>query len=166
MFFKLTMTDWNMQVTFCLKVSVYSWGYGIWVSSTSFQKSNIGQPQRHPTENSTWVLMILSFFFSKHQTKILLAALRLLNSRTRMPLKSSILIFQALETNILQWYTVFSFVTYSSCENQNFLVFPSEAICTFLCSTIKLELFAFSSQVLPTTKSTGFDLAKIFYRHS
>ena len=40
-YFKLALTDKNMQVRFCLKVSVYSWGWGIWVSSTSFQKSNI-----------------------------------------------------------------------------------------------------------------------------
>ena len=39
-----------MQVRFCLRVPVYSWGYGIWVSSTSFQKSNIGWPQQPLTE--------------------------------------------------------------------------------------------------------------------
>ena len=33
-----------------MKVSVYSWGLGIWVSSTSFQKRNIGWPQQPLTE--------------------------------------------------------------------------------------------------------------------
>ena len=47
--FRLTLTDKNMQVKFCLEVSVYSWGYGIWVLSTSFQKSNISWPQQPPT---------------------------------------------------------------------------------------------------------------------
>ena len=61
--FKSTLTDRSMHVRFCLKVSVNSLGYGIWISSTSFQKSNIGWPQKPPTENSTWVFMILSFFF-------------------------------------------------------------------------------------------------------
>ena len=96
---KLTVTDRNMQVRFCLKVPVYSWGYGIWVSSTSFQKSKIGWPQKPPTENSTWVFMILSkkfFFFKTRNWNILV--LRILNSRTRTTLKSSIMIFQALET--------------------------------------------------------------------
>ena len=69
-FFKLTLTDRNMQVRFCLKVSVYSWGYGIWVSSTSFQKSNIGWPQKPPTENSTSVFMILSILIFFQNTKL------------------------------------------------------------------------------------------------
>ena len=68
--FKLTLTDRNMQVRFCLKVSVYSWDYGIWVSSTSFQKSNIGWPQKPPTENSTSVFMILSIFIFFQNTKL------------------------------------------------------------------------------------------------
>ena len=69
--FKLTLTDRNMEDRFCLKVSVYFWGYGIWVSSTSFQKSNIGWPQKSPTESTTWVFMIQTKnFFPKHQTKI------------------------------------------------------------------------------------------------
>ena len=73
--FKLTLTDRNMQVRFCLKVSVYSWDYGIWVSSTSFQKSNIGWPQQPPTEKLLKFHLIfhdstkkLSFF--KHHKNI------------------------------------------------------------------------------------------------
>ena len=58
-----------MQVRFCLKVSVYSWGYGIWVSSTSFQKSIIGWPQQPPTEKVLNFNMIFhdstKTFFSK-----------------------------------------------------------------------------------------------------
>ena len=53
-----------------MKVPVYSWGYGIWVSSTSFQKSNIGWPQKPPTENSTSVFMILSIFIIFQNTKL------------------------------------------------------------------------------------------------
>ena len=97
--FKLTLTDRNMQVRFCLKVTVYSWGLEIWVSLTSFQKINLGWPQQPPPENSVWVFIILSkIFFSKHQNEIILV-LRLLNSRTRMALKSSIVIFQTLKTS-------------------------------------------------------------------
>ena len=50
----------NMQVRFCLKVTVYSWGLEIWVSLTSFQKINLGWPQQLPPENSVWVFIILS----------------------------------------------------------------------------------------------------------
>ena len=44
--------------------------------------------------------MILSkkIFFSKHKNKVLLG-LKLLNSRTKMTLKSSVVIFQALENS-------------------------------------------------------------------
>ena len=70
MFLLNWLTDRNMQVRFCLKVSVYSWDYGIWVSSTSFQKSNIGWPQKPPTENSTSVFMILSIFIIFQNTKL------------------------------------------------------------------------------------------------
>ena len=44
--------------------------------------------------------MILSkkLFFSKHQNKVILV-LKLLNSRTKTTLKSSVVIFQALETS-------------------------------------------------------------------
>ena len=45
-----------------MKVSVYSWGLGIWVSSTSFQKSNIGWPQQPPTEK------VLKFNMSFHDS--------------------------------------------------------------------------------------------------
>ena len=40
-------------------------GYDFCVSLTSFQKSNIGWPQKPPTENSSWYFMILqkNFFF-------------------------------------------------------------------------------------------------------
>ena len=46
-----------MQVRFCLKVSVYFWGHGIWVSSTSFQKINIRWPQQPPTETVPTLLI-------------------------------------------------------------------------------------------------------------
>ena len=43
---KFALRDRNMQFRFCLEVSVYSWGWEIWVSSTSFQKSNKSWPQQ------------------------------------------------------------------------------------------------------------------------
>ena len=49
-FYELTLTYRNMQARFYLKVVLKSWGSDIWVSSTSFQKSNIGWPQQPPTE--------------------------------------------------------------------------------------------------------------------
>ena len=57
-----------------MMVSAYFWGLGIWVSSTSFQKSNIDWPQQPPTEKE--LICSMSFhdsvkktFFSKHQNK-------------------------------------------------------------------------------------------------
>ena len=55
-----------------MKVSAYSWGLGIWVSSTSFQKCNKGWPQQPPTEKV--LIFNMSFhdsvnLFSKHQNK-------------------------------------------------------------------------------------------------
>ena len=62
--FKLTLTHRNMQVRFCLKVSAYSWGHGILVSSTSFQKNNIGWPQQPPTERVSNISEKLDFQWS------------------------------------------------------------------------------------------------------
>ena len=72
--YKLTLTDRNMQVRFCLKVSVYSWDWGIWVSSTSFQKSNIFWPQQPPTEKETDIRENLYFwwFIPQKRAKIVL----------------------------------------------------------------------------------------------
>ena len=61
--FKMSLTDRNMQVRFCLKVSVYSWGLEIWVSSTSFQKSSIGWPQQPPTEKVPYIIENLDFWW-------------------------------------------------------------------------------------------------------
>ena len=41
---------------------LYSWGYGIWVSSTSFQKSNIGWPQKPSTEMFPYISESLDFW--------------------------------------------------------------------------------------------------------
>ena len=62
--FKMALTDRNMQVRFCLKVSVYSWGLEIWVSSTSFQKSSIGWPQQPPSEKVPYISENLDFWWS------------------------------------------------------------------------------------------------------
>ena len=51
----------QLKTTFRLyvvKVFVYSWGLGIWVSSTSFQKNNIGWPQQPPTLECSWFCQI------------------------------------------------------------------------------------------------------------
>ena len=73
-FYELTLTDRNMQARFYLKVVLKSWGLDIWVSSTSFQKSNIGWPQQPPTEIGPKIQHDISwfyhfFFLSKHQNK-------------------------------------------------------------------------------------------------
>ena len=78
-----------------MKVSVYSWGLGIWVSSTSFQKK---WPQQPPTEKVLKFNMIFPDSVKKQfQNKVILV-LRLLNSRTWMTLKTSVVIFKPLET--------------------------------------------------------------------
>ena len=55
-----------------MKVSVYSWVWGIWVLSTSFQKSNIGWPQQPPKERVTNISGKLDFCrsISKNRTNI------------------------------------------------------------------------------------------------
>ena len=73
---------------------------GIWVSSTSFQKSNISWPQQPLTKNVVNFNMIFhestkSIFFQNIKIK--------LNSRTWMTLKSSVEIFQTLEPLQPQW---------------------------------------------------------------
>ena len=73
-FYELTLTDRNMQARFYLKVVLKSWGSDIWVSSTSFQKSNIDWPQQPPTEIGPKIQHDISwfyhfFFLSKHQNK-------------------------------------------------------------------------------------------------
>ena len=57
-----------------MKVSVHSLGLGIWVSSTSFKKSNMDWPQQPPTEkilkfNMGFHDSVKKIVFSKHQNK-------------------------------------------------------------------------------------------------
>ena len=57
-----------------MKVSVYFWGLGIWVSSTSFQKSNKDWPQQPPTEkvlkfNMSFHDSVKTFFFQNSKIK-------------------------------------------------------------------------------------------------
>ena len=47
-----------------MKISVCSWGLGIWVSSTNFQKSNIAWPQQPPTEKVPNISEKLDFWWS------------------------------------------------------------------------------------------------------
>ena len=75
----------------------------IWVSSKKIQKGNIGWPQQPPTENMLRFNIIFNdnvktFFFSKHQNIVILV-LKLLNSRSWIALKSSVVIFQVLQTS-------------------------------------------------------------------
>ena len=79
---------------------VGSAGLDIWVSLTSFQKSNIRWPQQPQTEkvlNSTWYFMILPKNNCFQNIKIKL------NSTTWMTLECSVVIFQALEYLWPQW---------------------------------------------------------------
>ena len=76
------------------------WGHDILIFATSFQKSNIGWPQQPQTEKVLKSNLILhdstKDFFSKNiEIK--------LSSRTWMSLKSSVVIFQALEPLQPQW---------------------------------------------------------------
>ena len=89
----LGLTDRNILLALCLKLSVWSWGLDIWVLSTNFQKSNIDWPQQPPIEK------VLKFSKNFHDSVKIILVLRLLNSRTRITLKSSVVIFQALETS-------------------------------------------------------------------
>ena len=89
----LGLTDRNMLIGLCLKVSVWSWDLDIWVLSTNFQKSNIDWPQQPPIEK------VLKFSKNFHDSVKIILVLRLLNSRTRITLKSSVVIFQAFETS-------------------------------------------------------------------
>ena len=75
-------------------MEIYAWSI-IW---------NLTHPQRPPTEkvlkfNISFDDSVKRFFFSKQQNKVL----KLLNSRIWKPLKSSVVIFQALETSSSSW---------------------------------------------------------------
>ena len=98
----LGLTDRNMLIGLCLKLSVWSWGLDIWVLSTNFQKSNIDWSQQPPIEK------VLKFSKNFHDSVENFLVLRLLNSRTRVPLKSSVVIFQALETSTASMTSVAS----------------------------------------------------------
>ena len=100
--FEMPLRDRNMWVRFSLKVSVYSWGWEIWDSSTSFQKNNIGWPQQPLRGKKLKFKMgfhdsVKKIFLPKHKNKVIFV-LKLMNSWSRMTLKSSVVIFWALET--------------------------------------------------------------------
>ena len=82
----------NLIELWCLVASV---GLHFCVSSTSFQKIDIGWPQQPPTENMLKFNMILKTFFLNIRIK--------LNSDAWMTLKSSVVIFQALKPLQPQW---------------------------------------------------------------
>ena len=60
----LGLTDRNMLVRLCLKVSVWSWVLDIWLSSSNFQKSNIDWPQQPLTEKMPCIGKNLDFWVS------------------------------------------------------------------------------------------------------
>ena len=83
-----------------ISLAAWSRGLPICVSSASFQKSSIGWPQQPPTEKVLKFIMIFcdstqTFSFRNIQIK--------LNLMTWMTLKSSVVIFQALELLRPQW---------------------------------------------------------------
>ena len=73
-----------------------SGGLEFCVSSTSFQKSNIGWPQQPPTEK---VLKFNLIFHDSTKNKYFPKIKIKLNSRTWMTPKSSVVIFEPLETS-------------------------------------------------------------------
>ena len=60
----LGLTDRNMLVRLCLKVSVWSWVLDIWLSSSNFQKSNLDWPQQPLTEKMPCISKNLDFWLS------------------------------------------------------------------------------------------------------
>ena len=82
----------NVIELLCL---VASGGLGICVSSTSFQKNDIGWPQQPPTEK---VLKLNMIFHDSTPQKTFFQNIKIkLNSNAWMTLKSSVVIFQALK---------------------------------------------------------------------
>ena len=72
----------------------------IWVSSTSFLKSNISWPQQPRTKK----VVNFNIIFHESTKSIFFQNIKIkLNSRTWMTLKSSVVIFQALEPLRPQW---------------------------------------------------------------
>ena len=47
-----------------MNVSVYFWGFGIWVSATKFWKNYIGWPQQPPSERVPYISEKLDFWWS------------------------------------------------------------------------------------------------------
>ena len=80
-----------------------SWVVGIYAWSTISNFFDLTRPQRPPTEkvpkfNMSFHDSVKKLLFSKHQSKVIII-LKLLNSRTWKTLKSSVVIFQALENS-------------------------------------------------------------------
>ena len=73
---------------------------GIWVSSNSFQKSNISWPQQPQTKK----VVNFNMIFHESTKSIFFQNIKImLNSRIWMTLKSSVVIFQTLEPLQPQW---------------------------------------------------------------
>ena len=91
----MALRDRRTNIFFDLWCLVASGGADICVSSTSFQKNDIGWPQQPPSENMQKFNMI---FYDSTKKKPFLKNIKIkLNSDAWMTLKSSVGIFQALK---------------------------------------------------------------------
>ena len=93
---------------------------GIWVSSTSFKNSDIGWPQQPPTKK----VVNFNVIFHKSTKSIFFQNIKIkLKSRSWMTLKSSLMIFQALEPFLLeaveasQYYFFENLLIKTKCHN-------------------------------------------------
>ena len=95
-----------MQVRVCFTVSVYAWGYGIWVSSICFQKSSIDWPQQPPTEMVPYISESLDFWWTipQNSNAVNLGIHRYL--QTKSNLHTSICQSQ-FKGNISKWDTLY-----------------------------------------------------------
>ena len=90
----MALRDKRTNISFDLWCLVASGGVDICVSSTSFQKNDIGWPQQPPTEK---VLKFNMIFHDSTQKRFFQNIKIKLNSNAWMTLKSSVVIFQALK---------------------------------------------------------------------
>ena len=116
-------------------------GFTIWVSSISFQKSSISLPQQPPTEKVLKFKVIFpdpnqNIFFQNIQIK--------LNLMTWMTLKSSVVIFQALEPLQPQWPWQPHFIKKFT-DSDGWIIPGTKMIntCPFLWNgSLKIQFFA------------------------
>ena len=111
--------------------SVASWVVEIYAWSIIWNFFDLTQPQWPLTEkvlkfNMSFDDSVKRFFFSKHQNKVL----KLLNSRIWKTLKSSVVIFQALETSSASWTSAASATSVASTASKG--QYPQEKVWSWL----------------------------------